>query len=633
MEPAGSIYDFPGVRLLRCVCIVLALGQATAGMAKPAEWTQIRLSNFLFISDAPQRKLRATVQKLEQFREVVERVVPRLSTRSPVPTVVVVFADMREMRQYQPRSLGEIKNVSGYFQPGTDINYIAMAADSTAAFEVVFHEYLHFLIDNTDGVTPSWYGEGVSQLYQTLRVDQTSGKVVVGSSPSQYMPLLKRTPLIPLGEVMQVEEPWTAYHDFLSRGLFYAQSWALMHYLVIGNEARAGQVDEYLTRYQSGDTWEQAFAAAFKTSPAALEDELSRYVRRLSIPKREVVLGPKQTEVNVPAAQPIATADVQAYLGDLLARTGQPEEGRRVLTALLEADSRHARAAAALGAIEVRASRFDVGVPLLERAVELEPDNSAILAALGVALYEQARRQWDPIASPATFERSRTLLGRSIALDPNVAPVHLTLGYAEWATGNRDLAVQSIGRAISLAPARKDYRLSRAQVLVQQRDHEQAERELRPLAERATPEIRRAARALLEMMTTDGPAAMPLPVGAPGRSEASGIPALRPLREGERAAIGTFVSVDCSAVLSIYRIQTDRETLQLSAAFGGVQFVVFRSDGPRSIGCGPMEAQRVRVTYRPATADGARAAAASPSTEVHGTAIAIEFIPDGFTPR
>ena len=34
---------------------------------------------------------------------------------------------------------------------------------------------------------------------------------------------------------MQVDEPWTAYHDFVSRGMFYAQSWALMHYLVLGN--------------------------------------------------------------------------------------------------------------------------------------------------------------------------------------------------------------------------------------------------------------------------------------------------------------------------------------------------------------------------------------------------------------
>jgi tetratricopeptide (TPR) repeat protein len=617
------------VRLLCCVCIVLALAPAPPGMAEPAAWTQIRLSNFLFISDAPQRKLRATVQKLEQFREAVERVVPRLATRSPVPTVVVVFAEMGEMRQHQPRYFGEIKNVSGYFQPGDDINYIAMTADSLAAFEVVFHEYLHFLIDNTEGATPSWYGEGISQLYQTLSVDETGAKVTVGSAPAQYMPLLKRTPLIPLAELMQVEEPWTAYHDFLSRGVFYAQSWALMHYLVLGNESRAGQVDTYLTRHQSGDSWEQAFDAAFKTSPAALEEELSRYVRRFSIPKKQFDLGARKAIVTVPAAQPIETAVVRAYLGDLLSRTGQPEEARRVLNALLEADSRHARAAAALGAMEVRRARFDAGLPSLERAADLAPDDSAILAALGVALYEQARRQWDPIASPATFERARSVLGRSVALDPDVAPVHLTLGYSEWATGHFDLAVQSIGRAIALAPARKDYRLARAQVLVQLREREQAEQELRPLAERATPEVRRAARALLETITT-GQTSQTLPPGPPAPAGGPGTPALRPLREGERDAVGTFVSVDCDPALSVYHIKTDRGILKLSAPFGGVQFVVFRSDGPRSIGCGPMQAQRVRVTYRP----GAESlSAAAPSAEIYGTAVAIEFIPDGFTPR
>lgn len=56
-----------------------------------AKWTQLRSENFLFIGDAPERDIRATAQKLEQFREVMLRALPGTTMTSPVPTVVIVF--------------------------------------------------------------------------------------------------------------------------------------------------------------------------------------------------------------------------------------------------------------------------------------------------------------------------------------------------------------------------------------------------------------------------------------------------------------------------------------------------------------------------------------------------------------
>lgn len=274
---------------LFCILLVALGAVGTRGETRP-KWIQIRLPEFLVISDAPERRLRATTARLEQFRQAIGVVLPRLATRSPVPTVVVVLAGENEMREYQPRHLGEIKNVGGYFQPGNDINYIAMAADSARGFQIVAHEYVHFLIDNTDGDTPTWFGEGMAQLYQTLEVDGSGANAIVGGAPAAHLDLLRRAKPIPLLDMMHVDEPWTTFHDSASRGLFYAQSWALVHYLVLGSPERTGQLDAFLALRRRGEPVASAFTGAFHGEPAALEAELARYIRRVSLPRSRQAL-------------------------------------------------------------------------------------------------------------------------------------------------------------------------------------------------------------------------------------------------------------------------------------------------------------------------------------------------------
>jgi tetratricopeptide (TPR) repeat protein len=407
-----------------------------------------------------------------------------------------------------------------------------------------------------------------------------------------------------------------------------------MHYLRIGSPTRAAQLDEYVARAQSGDSWEQAFAA-FESDASALERELQEYVRRFSLPQQRVDLGVRIAEPVVPRGRPIETAEVQAYLGDLLSRTGHRGDARDLLDSLLASNPENARAAAVLGSIEIRGSRFDAGLALLERAARLRPDDAPIQSAFGIALHDQAQRQWSPITSPDVFARARAVLTRAAALDPSVASAHLALGLAEQATGDFDRAVDSIGRAIALAPARKDYRVARARVLVRQRDYARAEAELRPLATRASPAVRAAALDLLGALASDTRAAGLSAEGTPPSRtvSTSGVPALRPLREGELQAVGRFTTVDCSATLPLYLVQTERGLLRLTGVLGGVQLITYQREAQRAVGCGAVpDEPRVRVAYRPA-AGKPDATGVFPQADSHGTAVAIEFIPDWFTPR
>ena len=142
-------------RAARCAvaaaAVALVLSCALPSRAAAADWKQVRTANFLFIGDVSDRHLRETARKLEQFRDVIGRLIPGAGRKSPVPTVVILFASERAFAPYQATRGGHrLDSVTGYFQPADTVNYISMnVARRDDAFRIVFHEYMHGVIANT----------------------------------------------------------------------------------------------------------------------------------------------------------------------------------------------------------------------------------------------------------------------------------------------------------------------------------------------------------------------------------------------------------------------------------------------------------------------------------------------------
>ena len=105
------------------------------------------------------------------------------------------------------------------------------------------------------------------------------------------------------------------------------------------------------------------------------------------------------------------------------------------------------------------------------------------------------------------------------------------------------------------------------------------------------------------------------------------MPDLRPVRAGETRVLGVFESVGCGQDQVVLRVITDRGPVHLEAkAFSDIEFISYRPDPPKSVACGPAERTlRVLATYRPFEAR-------SPAG-IDGYAVAVELIPDNYTPR
>ncbi|HEY6509975.1 MAG TPA: hypothetical protein VIY56_18260, partial [Vicinamibacterales bacterium] len=94
-----------------------------------ARWTRVTSANFVFVGDAPAAVIREVAERLEQFRETLLQALPGAAGQSPVPTVVIVFANERTMAPFRPMFRGRSVDVGGYFQGSEDLNYMAVNAD------------------------------------------------------------------------------------------------------------------------------------------------------------------------------------------------------------------------------------------------------------------------------------------------------------------------------------------------------------------------------------------------------------------------------------------------------------------------------------------------------------------------
>jgi tetratricopeptide (TPR) repeat protein len=464
-----------------------------------AKWTRLRSENFLFIGDAPERDIRATAQKLEQFREVMARALAGPPITSPVPTVVIVFATDKSFDGYKPKFQGRTVDVAGFFLRNEDINYIAINAEaSELALKIVFHEYSHFLQGNWAGAVPVWVSEGLAEVYATFQELAGGKSALLGAPDNDHVRLLRGSTLIPLRELLTIDTSSPAYNEGDRRGVLYAESWALVHYLMLGNQTRAPQLNSFLNAVRTGAPPEQAFRDAFG-DVSALDRELNDYVRRFSFTAVRLNFGEKVLGASAAHGEVIPDARAAAYLGDVLARLNRTDDARAQLRGVLEKNADMAQAACALGLIELRAGRYEDAMPLLERAATLAPDDPWVQTALGHALISQVEKQRTADGADAMLQRARVALTQAVDRDGTSAHAFALLGRAHLMPGG-DLqrASSSLERAVQLTPGREDYRLMLAQAFVLQGEKERARTLLGPLLARGSrPEIRDAARRML----------------------------------------------------------------------------------------------------------------------------------------
>jgi FimV-like protein len=631
--------------LVTMLCLMLAHApQAAFASTAKDNWTSVRSKNFFLIGNASEKEIRGVAVRMEKFREVFSRLFPRLKFNSPVPTTVIVFKSDSSYKPFKP-----MQSVSGYFQSGEDVNYITLTTEGRGddAYRVIFHEYVHLLLDNTLGRgIPLWFNEGLAEYYSTFDASEGENKVMLGNLISNHVLYLRQQKMLPLRALFAVDHRSPHYNESDKRGVFYAESWALVHYLLLGNKGqRQHQLGRFIDLLSTGTPVENAFQQAFQTSFEAMEKELQGYIQRNTYPLLAATLDQKlETDAGMQSA-PITEAEAQAYLGDLLLHTNKLSDAETRLQQALAQEPELAMAHASLGMLRVRQGRFEEALKSLERATLANAQNYLVHYYYAFALSREHMGYSQEVMgySDETAAKMRAELKRAIALKPDFAESYRLLAFVNLVRDEEiDESIKMLKNALNLSPGKQEYSFVLAQLYMRKEDFKTAREILEPIVHNnADPDQRAQAQGLLSTLkdreeqlarfkesesergnSSAGPSASQ-PYDEKAEFQAVLQRSLKKPGAGEENERALLLNIDCGPKLIIFNFKVGDHTLNLRAEdFTHLIFTSYTPEISGEISCGARQpASNVVVTYRPAK---------DPRTKTDGEVIAVSFVPKDF---
>jgi tetratricopeptide (TPR) repeat protein len=634
--------------VLAIVLYFFAAAPAERGVYAKDTWVSVRSNNFFLVGNASEKEIRQVATRLEQFRDVFRQLFPKMNFTSPVPTTVVVFKSDSSYKPFKPVADGKTVQVAGYFQSGREVNYITLTTEKREErpYGTIFHEYVHLLVNNTLGRTsiPPWFNEGLAEYYSTFDIEDDQ-KVYLGNLISYHLQLLRTTQLLPLDKLFAVDYYSLERNKHDARGLFYAQSWLLLHYLIQGNEGkRVSQLGVFLNQLRQNAPAEKAFRQAFQTDYAGMQNELKGYLQRHSY-RGQVVTFKEKLEFDAEMkTAPISDAEAQAYLGDLLYHIRRPEDAKTRLKQALALDSKLAMAHASLGMVLMEEKKFSEAREQLQQAVAESSSNYLAHYYYAYALSREVMTEGQPVFGfPAdSVQKMRAELGKAIKLKPDFPESYHLLAFVNLVTGEQlDESIAMIKRAVALSPGSEEFLLLLAQLHMRKQDFDAARKAAEPLAANgADPRLRANARSMLASISSIQEATARFRAAREERAADVVVDmqkdvatntdpasylrdALRKPEAGERQVQGMLVRIDCDAKGIIFTLKSADGLLRLkTASFEKIDITTFAPDVAGEITCGVRKPENaVVVCYLPASDTRAK---------TNGAIRSLEFVPKDF---
>jgi thioredoxin-like negative regulator of GroEL len=409
-------------RLAAAAVLLLLLSPPARALPKERDsWIRLDTDHFVVFSNAGERVARRTASNLERLRDVLSQIAAGTQLGSPQPMYIYLFGSRLSFVPYRPAANGKPMDVDGYFYSREDAEYMVLRADAGEATDnILYHEYLHYVLRNNFANLPVWFNEGMAELYATFQA--TDEHADIGRPSANHIRWLRENSLIPLAQLFAMDRNSKDYNEGYRRGVFYAESWALIHYLTLGNEARSAQTNRFFHEMTQGVPAPEAFRRAFNTDEAILEKELRDYAHRSLFNYKRVPVKP-ESKIEARVA-PLSWPETLTRLGDLL-MLGDASQ-------LPEADRHYRQALAAQpgfgpalgGLCRIESAQNRPALDCFTKAAQAAPDNFTIQYEYARALLTQ------PQVDSSTALQARNALARAVELQPNHGQAWVRLAYA-----------------------------------------------------------------------------------------------------------------------------------------------------------------------------------------------------------
>ncbi len=436
-------------------------------VAREEIWTEVNSPNLKVISDASPKQARRAARMFEQFRLLIKTAMPQLKVDPGSPLIVFAMREGKGLKALLPVEY-LAKNAAerpGIFMNSPERKFVALRLDvpEDQAYHTVYHEYVHMVMGLNFQNLPLWLSEGLAELFAFAKL--SDGESTLGDVSPELLQTLQKYSIMPVSALMAVTHDSPYYHrsDFVR--VFYAQSWALTHYLMLGDKAsHSKQLNEFMRLLQNGTSEQEASARALGDSET-LEKNLRKYVGAGNFYHYQLRA---QLEVKEDKyeARTLPLAESLALRGQFMVGSNRLDEAKAMFEQALQMDSNNAEANEGAGLLYMRLGNRDEAVKYFTAAAQLNSGSFLAQYYAGEAEYQGGRN----------YGVAEAFLRKALEINPAFVPAYSLLAHIVSMEASRGQeALQLAERAISLEPAELRHALNKCRILMSMDRFDEAE--------------------------------------------------------------------------------------------------------------------------------------------------------------
>lgn len=450
----------PGLSL--CFALAAIIAGCPSGVLAKDAWIEVQSPHFKVISNAGENEARKIADQFEQFREVFHNSFPKFRVDLGKPLVIFAVKNEDALKLLLP-AYWEVKgrmHPAGIFAPGEARHYVAVRTNIEAdnPYEVVYHEYTHAIMNLNFQGLPIWLGEGLAEYFGNSTIHEK--EVEIGKIPLSHLNVLQTNRLIPIDALMQAGADSPYYNEQNRASVFYAESWAIVHYLLMDPDARKRQLlSTFLAAWDASGNQLEAATQTFgdlKKFSSAMEG----YARQRTFYVGHVPATIRGNQKSY-SSRSLSPGEVSAEEALFYLQTQRGKEARASTSEALQADPNIALAHEARGLIAYRDGDYATAKLEFARSLELSPTSYVAYFFQAQARLRGGRAEFEDLSEITG------LLEKALALNPQFAPAYATLAnfYAvNSESGDKALAMAK--KAIELEPGNLSYSTSYGYVLL-----------------------------------------------------------------------------------------------------------------------------------------------------------------------
>jgi len=301
---------------------------------------------------------------------------------------------------------------------------------------------------------PLWLSRGLSGVISNTLVRQDD--IVIGAVLPWYLESLRERRL-PLRHMLSTSRRSPDLLRDETQRYFDAQSWAFVHYLMFGDDARnADRLNAFVGMLAGGQDPDAAFTAAL----GSIDDydrSFTSYVNRSIYRGARIKVDAGLDRERFPARSMTPPEGALAR-ASFHAAMGRPEEARALIATVAKTDPQAAGARVVDALLLEREGNTEESRKAFDDAVSLGTTNP-------YALYRSAVLGWRE-ADAAVLEAMEKKLARAVEVNSLFAKAHATLAEVRAQLGRpQNTIAVHMQKAVALEPSDPWHRISAARVL------------------------------------------------------------------------------------------------------------------------------------------------------------------------